>query len=118
MSSQVRKGEVDPQLLGRLGLTVEAMRKAGEAFDKSRTESRKIGELSREEGGGDKEGAGARPGEQVHDGGSAPAVAGSAQVRSGDLPSDAGRERDVSTYDISPEYRRIVERYRAEISEK
>jgi hypothetical protein len=122
ISSSVRKGEVDPTLLAKLDVAAESGPRGGEAFDRSKTENKDVGVLTRDPAAKDakKPGEeGTRP-EQIFEAMRKPdgAESGSA-LKSGNLTPDKIRKLvDAGKLDVSPEYRRLIERYFAELSEK
>ncbi len=121
ISAGVRKGEVDPELLGRLNISGEALRRAaGRPFEKDKTEGKEIGVLSRdpegEKGDQDPERDG---GEKIHKTDVKAEVVDSPELRAGDLSPDKIRELiESGKVPVSPEYRRLVDRYFGELSEK
>ena len=91
----------------------------GEAFDKSETQDKKLEVRTRdkEEKGGEEEGD--KHKEKIHESDEQPEIVDSAKIKSGDMtPDKIRRLLEAGEVDISPEYRRIVERYFGELSEK
>lgn len=121
VSNGVRKGEVDDELLGRLDIAKETGRRGGgEAFDRGKTENKEIGVLSRDPD--DPQGDTARreaPREKVYESDETANVTETVTVKTGDLPPDKIRKLvESGKVAVSPEYRRLIERYFGEISEK
>jgi len=121
VSDNVRRGKVSPDLLARFNLPEAPRGKGGEAFDRGETADAKLGVRTR-----DKEDERDESGEpdagrtqDIHDTGEKPDIVDKAEIRSGDLTADQVRRLvESGKIDVSPEYRRLVERYFAELSEK
>lgn len=120
ISNGVRKGEVDPELLGRLDVARDPRRGAGGTFDRSKTQDKEIGVTSRdaEKGSGSEKDTKKDAEDDSHKSADRPAVVDTARVVLGDLSADKLRELiESGRVDVSPEYRRLVERYYRELSE-
>lgn len=120
VSNGVRKGEIDPELLGRLDVARDPGRGGGEAFDRSKTQDKEIGVTSRDAARGDGAEKDGRKDDasDTHKSGDRPTIVDTARVTSGDLSADKLRELiESGRIDVSPEYRRLVERYYRELSE-
>ena len=116
----MRRGEVDPDLLASLDVP-DAGRRGGEAFDKSQTENKRIGARAGDKGAAAEEdkGDGGKRSEQIHKDDGKPEIVNSTKIRSADMSPDKIQKLvESGQVDVSPEYRRIVERYFGELSEK
>jgi len=121
VSSGVRKGEIDPELLARLDLDAKTARGFGKAFDRTKTEDKKIGVTTRDgaDDGKPEKDDNVKEGDQVHETGVRPEITDTVDTRSGDLSADKLRELiESGKVDVSPEYRRLVERYFADLDKK
>jgi hypothetical protein len=123
VSNGVRRGEVDPELLAALNLTEEPGVRGGdgEAFDRSKTENKELELLTRDRAG-DREPPGAEgkddPGEKIYETPETPHLVDSPTLKAGDLSPDEVRKLvESGRVDVSPEYRRLVERYFGQLSE-
>ena len=120
ISSGVRKGEVDPDLLTHLATTEEERGKTGKAFDKSKTEDKELGVKSRDvEDKGEQRDEDRKPKEEIHESKDKPEIVDSSPIRAGDLTADKVRKLiESGKIVVSPEYRRLIERYFGALSEK
>ena len=121
VSNGVRKGEVDPDLLAKLNVArEEARRGAGEAFDRSETEDKEIGVTSRDPNNPNAKPGQAKDGKDgIFESGARPEVVESSELKTGDLSPDKLRDLvESGKINVSPQYRRMIERYLAELSEK
>ena len=120
VSSRVREGEIDDKLLAKLGVAHNTARRAGTPFDKSKTQDKKIGVLTRDAEDKDKTQEPKKDGgEKIFETDEKPNIVDTPKIRVGDLPPDKIRELiDAGKVNVSPEYRRLIDYYFGELSEK
>ena len=121
ISDRVRRGEVDDELLAYLGIAGEELRNVGRAFDKSTTQDKQIEALTRDAdlGKEGERGNDAAGSDAIHESEQKTGAGETVRIDSGDLPPDEVRKLvESGDVDISPEYRRLIERYFGELSEQ
>ena len=120
VSSRVREGEIDDKLLAKLGVARNAARRAGTPFDKSKTQGKEIGVLTRDDKGKGKTQEPKKDGgEKIFESDEKPNIVDTPKIKIGDLPPDKIRELiDAGEVNVSPEYRRLIDYYFGELSEK
>ena len=98
----------------------DTARNMGQAFDKSKTDNKEVSVLTRDADNknGNKPADDAGHKETIYSGSAKSGAADSAPAKSTDMSPDAIRKLiEAGSVDVSPEYRRLIERYFGELSE-